>query len=496
MNKVMGEALYRKYRPKSLSEVVGQPHITQTLENALTQGKISHGYLFSGPRGVGKTSIARILAHQINNFSYGDANGTLDIIEIDAASNRRIDEIRDLRDRVHNAPVSGKYKVYIIDEVHMLTREAFNALLKTLEEPPAHVVFILATTEAHKLPETIVSRTQRFTFKPVSRIEVINYLNELAKKEKLQISKPALELIADHGEGSFRDSISLLDQLSIRHTITEDHVRQLLGIPPEKTIATIVDTMKSGDILKLVESLQDADDHGFNAVLLAKALSRFLRDKLITQTSCFNNQTVPVMEKLLLTAASPSPRDYLELTLLDATLKMIDEPIALKTPSSVSTPQKPSQTIKKPPVKHHELNPKKKPSQKTQTTQTTQSLTYSELQNRLDNGLWEQVLTILKQKYNTLYGVARMARPTVEDGILVLSVPFAFHHKRLSEERNSAIVSATLAEIAGGYVAYKTHIDNSRQVKPNQNIKANTVSEDSGTLQAVTEIFGGGEVLE
>ena len=158
----MGQALYRKYRSRSLIEVVGQEHIVSTLQNALKSRQISHAYLFSGPRGVGKTSVARILAHEINELPYKDDSLELDIIEIDAASNRRIDEIRDLRDKIHIAPTSGKYKVYIIDEVHMLTKEAFNALLKTLEEPPAHCVFILATTEAHKLPATIVSRTQRF----------------------------------------------------------------------------------------------------------------------------------------------------------------------------------------------------------------------------------------------------------------------------------------------------------------------------------------------
>src|ERR1700691_3685933 len=160
----MGQALYRKYRSKSLKEVVGQEHVTQTFEQALAQQHISHAYLFTGPRGVGKTSVARILAHEVNGLPYTDDQPHIDIIEIDAASNRRIDEIRDLRDKVHITPSSAKYKVYIIDEVHMLTKEAFNALLKTLEEPPAHVIFILATTEIQKLPETIISRSQRYTF--------------------------------------------------------------------------------------------------------------------------------------------------------------------------------------------------------------------------------------------------------------------------------------------------------------------------------------------
>src|SRR3982751_4633112 len=176
----MGQALYRKYRSKSFDDVVGQDHITKTLKNALSSGRISHAYLFTGPRGVGKTSVARILAHEVNDLPYTDESIHLDIIEIDAASNRRIDEIRDLRDKVHITPTSAKYKVYIIDEVHMLTKEAFNALLKTLEQPPAHCIFILATTEAHKLPETIISRTQRYTFKPVDLPKVVEHLRPIA----------------------------------------------------------------------------------------------------------------------------------------------------------------------------------------------------------------------------------------------------------------------------------------------------------------------------
>jgi len=228
----MGQALYRKYRSKSLGEIIGQEHITTTLANALQQGRVSHAYLLTGPRGTGKTSIARILAHEINGLAYDD-EAHLDIIEIDAASNRRIDEIRDLRDKVNTAPSAAKYKVYIIDEVHMLTKEAFNALLKTLEEPPAHVIFILATTEAHKLPETIISRTQRYSLRPVPSEQVVAHLKSIASQEKITIDDEALQLIAEHGEGSFRDSISLLDQAgSSSDTVTRSDIERILGLAP------------------------------------------------------------------------------------------------------------------------------------------------------------------------------------------------------------------------------------------------------------------------
>jgi DNA polymerase-3 subunit gamma/tau len=198
----MGQALYRKYRSRSLDEIVGQQPVTVALKNALKSGNISHAYLFTGPRGTGKTSIARILAFEINKIKYDSDNLPIDIIEIDAASNRKIEEIRDLREKVHIAPVIAKYKVYIIDEVHMLTREAFNALLKTLEEPPQHVIFILATTDAHKLPETIISRTQRYTFQLASRSEVSKHLKSISEKESIAIDSKALDLIGTPITGS------------------------------------------------------------------------------------------------------------------------------------------------------------------------------------------------------------------------------------------------------------------------------------------------------
>ena len=220
------QALYRTYRPQNFSEVAGQEHITKTLMNALKNDKISHAYLFSGPRGTGKTSIAKIFAKAVNcekaptsdaccscEICKGIAEGKIsDVIEIDAASNNGVDEIRDLRERVKYVPSVCKYKVYIIDEVHMLSTSAFNALLKTLEEPPKHAIFILATTEIHKIPATILSRCQRFDFRAISTPDLIKRVSEVATKENIDITDEAIEVIALNAEGGLRDALSLLDQ--------------------------------------------------------------------------------------------------------------------------------------------------------------------------------------------------------------------------------------------------------------------------------------------
>src|SRR5579862_6196108 len=316
----MGQALYRKYRSKSFDDVVGQNHITDTLKKAIKSGRVSHAYLFTGPRGVGKTTVARVLAHEVNGLEYTDESIHLDIIEIDAASNRRIDEIRELRERVHIAPTSAKYKVYIIDEVHMLTREAFNALLKTLEEPPAHCIFVLATTEAHKLPETIVSRTQRFEFKPINPVQAAKHLANIAKKEKIDIKPEALELLAEFGSGSFRDSIGYLDQLSsASKTISEEDVRRVLGLPSGRETHELVAALKDGDAKALVDSLQHIREGGVSAPELAAAISAQLRQELIDSSA--GAPEAHLLKQLVEVKASSRPYEYLEVTLLDSAVQ-------------------------------------------------------------------------------------------------------------------------------------------------------------------------------
>lgn len=486
----MGEALYRRYRPQSLSDVVGQPHITTTLTNAIKDGRLSHAYLLTGPKGVGKTSVARIIAHEVNGFTYADASGALDIIEIDAASNRRIDEIRDLRDKVHIAPVHGKYKVYIIDEVHMLTREAFNALLKTLEEPPAHVIFILATTEAHKLPETIVSRTQRFTFKPVDEAQVVAHLRSMARKEKIKVSDEALKLIAQHGEGSFRDSISLLDQLSLHDEVTEEQVRQALGIPPETVVSDLLGHITAGQVAEVINVLDTANEHGYNAVQIAEALSNNLRAGLINNQLLLGDKTLVVTKDLLNISASQLPSQQLELLLIGLTLEHSSPEVVNAPAPQPKAATRPAKTEPRPAAPKVNDPPKEKAAEAPQAVITT-SVSNAQLDELLKDGLWDDVLTVIKKRYNTLYGVARMATPETDEEGLVLGVNFAFHQKRLSEPKNSEIILTTIRDITGSAIPFRVEVKN-----PKHATKSPPDSAKPDTLQTVNDIFGGGEVIQ
>lgn len=479
----MGIALYRKYRSKSLDEIVGQPHITRTLQNALKQNRISHAYLFSGPRGVGKTSIARILARAVNDLEYNENSPHLDIIEIDAASNRRIDEIRELRERVHVAPASAKYKVYIIDEVHMLTREAFNALLKTLEEPPKHAIFILATTETHKLPETIISRTQRFNFKPIETSEAVNHLRKIAKSENIQIEDEALRIIAEHGEGSFRDSISLLDQISDQtRTITAEIVLEALGTPPKDLIRELLSQVYSVDKSAVLKKLDSITAQGYQAAQIAKQLSQLIRARLVEGQG--KKEDVELLKQLIEIPASHDPATLLEIILLgttplnnpiDSSGRLVEDVIV---GFSENTPDPPTAI-------EAAITPKTAKA----TDQSSSNV------NKLNDGVWPAALMALRQNHNTLYGIARMANASYDNNALVLSFSFPFHQKRMAESKNNQLLKKILKDIVGTSVTITCKLEN-KPVMAKPKTQASSAAREPEVIDTISNIFGGAEVIE
>lgn len=266
-------ALYRKYRPHTFKDVIGQDHVVKVLENSIKLGNISHAYLFAGTRGTGKTSVARIFATEIGTSAQ-------DLYEMDAASNRGIDDIREIREGVNTLPFESKYKVYIIDEVHMLTKEAFNALLKTLEEPPSHAVFILATTEIEKLPETVVSRCQTFTFKKPNQAMLREATLSTAKKEGFTLEPAAGDLIAILGDGSFRDTHGILQKVisaSKDKKISREEVEIVTGAPKNSIVNAFIDALAEGKVEKGIEALHVAVEQNIDMVIFTKLILEKLR---------------------------------------------------------------------------------------------------------------------------------------------------------------------------------------------------------------------------
>ena len=495
----MGQALYRKYRPKKLSEIVGEEHITSTLTNALKNGQLSHAYLFTGPRGVGKTSVARILAHEINNFEYSDDSSYIDIIEIDAASNRRIDEIRQLRDQVNVAPSLGKYKVYIIDEVHMLTREAFNALLKTLEEPPEHVVFILATTESHKVPDTIVSRTQQFNFRPIVLSQIEKQLKAIAKSEKIEADDKAIQIIAEYGQGSFRDSISLLDQAnSISGKITELELINLLGLAPSTIIESIVSNIEASDINKILDITKKIDDDGYNITVVCKQLIEELKKQLVSDKSSISSKDILIIIKDLLDVPQSSDTSTsLEVVLIEAVLN--------NRPTQTNEAQTPQS---KPDMKTKEkLTPAAKPeliveptilkerpvtmeptSKSSKTKQIVKKIKY-------DENIWEELLDLIKARYNTLYGIIRMAVPVFENDNITMKVKFDFHQRLLSDPKNQTILIDFIKQLTGEEVSIKAIVDKKVKLETREEREKDLIDENQ-SITTINNIFGSSEVLE
>ena len=336
------QALYRRWRSQTFEEVVGQEHVTQTLRNALRDGRVTHAYLFTGPRGTGKTSTARLLAKAVNcenpEPSLRPCNSCpiclaitggalLDLIEIDAASNRGIDEIRDLRDKVHFTPSQARFKVYVIDEVHMLTPEAFNALLKTLEEPPPHVIFVLATTEPHKIPDTVLSRCQRFDFRRIPTYRIVERLSYILEKEGRAAEPAALEMIARSAEGGMRDAISLMDQLLSYggDVITEQQVQAVRGTISGQAISQLVDFLVAGDAASGLGLMNQMAEEGIDLRQLSLQLVAYLRTVLVSRVGGQQAQAILVDLSDSQLAVAQAQARQVDATALIAAVRLLNQ---------------------------------------------------------------------------------------------------------------------------------------------------------------------------
>jgi DNA polymerase-3 subunit gamma/tau len=456
-------ALYRKYRSGNFDEVIGQDHVVKTLTSALSSGRLRHAYLFTGPRGVGKTSVARLLARALNCTGEPKPcnecvncktaiNSSLDIVEMDAASNRSIDAVRDLREKVGLAPSQGRFKVYIIDEVHMLTTEAFNALLKTLEEPPAHAVFILATTEAHKLPETIVSRTQAFHFKPITPSDIAAHLAKIAEAEKIDITPDALEIIATAARGGFRDAISLLDQLAGdgAQSITAEQTRELLGYSASEEVAALSRALAARDTAGALGVMARIDASGAQAGTIASQLAIQWRSVLLVSCGAATatdevvaelaksvppERSAEIISSLVEIARSGWPQLALEAALVRLTVSPAAATAVSAPVAPVSTPAVQAPTPVAPaPVK---------------TPAPAKAAPAAEDTGGTPQLLWPKVLVLIKGQNNSLAALLQMYPVDFDGDEITIKPRFNFHRDLFLKPANRTTIENASAKVYG-----------------------------------------------
>jgi DNA polymerase III, subunit gamma and tau len=444
----MSQALYRKYRSRSLDEVLGQDHVTNILRRALEQGKIAHAYLLTGPRGVGKTSVARILAHEINQLPYDEEASHLDIIEIDAASNNGVDDIRALREKAQVAPVSAPKKIYIIDEVHMLSKPAFNALLKTLEEPPAHVVFILATTDADKLPATILSRVQQFFFRPIPVDIMARQLMTIAEKEGFTIGADAARLIAERSRGGFRDGISMLDQLSAlagaSKPLSASDVAQYLGLSATETLENLLELYQQRDAPGALNLLGKLEQTGTDPVVLSRQLLSLLRARLHQQPAL-----IQLIKQLIEVDRHPHPDLKLLTIFMDNGKQTAD------------TSPEPSPLI---------ANPK---------ATAKPPLTISKPLASATNIDWDKIITLAKEQSFAIATLLQQCSWRRDGNTLTLYAGNAFTKKKLDDAKNRPLIATIVQQVAGT----ELDIETIGQKAPPKDAK----------LAKIAELMGGGE---
>jgi DNA polymerase-3 subunit gamma/tau len=490
------QALYRKWRPQTFDEVVGQEHVIRTLRNALTSDRIHHAYLFAGPRGTGKTTTARLLAKAVNCLAAEgqrpcnecaicravNEGRLIDLIEIDAASNTGVDDVRELREKVGFRPNEARYKVYVIDEVHMLSNAAFNALLKTLEEPPPHAIFVLATTEPHKIPVTVVSRCQRFDFHRIPVTQIVDRLVWMMEREHIRADQEALALIARQATGSMRDAESLLDQLASyeESSITVIDVRSALGTGTSEAVMQVTEALAKGDMAQGLGTINAAVDEGadprqfarqmvehLRALLLVKLKSDVVlahvtedtRPRLETQAIGFSSTTLARAVRLFNQAAAEAkggwqPQLPLEMAFIEAAL-----PSETENPTSPpAQPSTPSPGRQSPPSR----KPNPGPAPSASPASVTEAVREPEpaynslaagdgsLSPETLRGRWPEFLNALRPRNLPLEALMRSCEPVaVEGDIVVLGFAHDFHRSRVEDEQNKHDIEEVLSELIG-----------------------------------------------
>lgn len=474
------QALYRKYRPKSFDEVVGQSQVTDILKLAVENQRISHGYLLVGPRGVGKTSIARILAYSINDIEYRLDDSNIDIIEIDAASNTSVDNIRDIIEKAYIAPVQAKYKIYIIDEVHMLSKSAFNAFLKLLEEPPKHVIFILATTDEHKIPATIISRTQRFVFRKIDNRSIIAQLRKIADSEQIKISDAGLESIAVASTGGLRDAINLLDQLSSLagdgQVIDQDLINKLTGTIDQQSLKNLLANYQQGKLFELIEIINQLLSENFTSVEIAKQLAHVAKQDLINHPS-----NLQLITELLKVEKSSMP-DLELIVALGSNFTITDkakitEAVIEKTNQQAT--QAPAPTIATVPSTATTSTPA--PADTTPVSNPTNATSPVAPAKSISSFKKDDFLKYIKKNHLAIYGILDKAELIFQQNDLIIKVANAFAMKRLSDPKHFTNLQKSLAEF--GLANYEIKIIT----------EAGSADAKASQIEAVIDIMGGGE---
>ncbi|HET7012010.1 MAG TPA: DNA polymerase III subunit gamma/tau [Anaerolineales bacterium] len=520
----MSQALYRKWRPRSWDEVVGQDHVIQTLRHAVRSQRLAHAYLFAGPRGTGKTTTARLLAKAANCLADDPAarpcnacapcqaineGRFLDLIEIDAASNTSVDDVRDLRDKINFSPNEGRYKVYIVDEVHMLSTAAFNALLKTLEEPPSHVLFILATTEVHKIPATVLSRCQRHEFRRVPVAVMIEHLRQRCEAEGLNAEPSALALIARQATGSLRDAISLLDQLaSTDEKVTLERAEQVLGTASGETVRLVAEAISGGQVDRGLTAINRGLDGGVDPRQLARQIVDFLRNVLLIRMG--NEELVDAPEDVhramtaLASSTAPDallagirafsraahesragwqPGLGLELALLEAA----SPPSVSPAPSPAPAPR----AVPSPRPAGSEETRRTKPAS-TQTTGTEAAPRLS-LQAVLER--WPEVLKAAHRLDPRTQALLNSCRPLgVQDGRLILGFSSEILREKMEKGHSLAFARQAVQEIVGSPLGIRCVISGQWKAADPNEAPAAPMDDEGMVATAVREL--GGHVVQ